>query len=62
MSGFTGACITILLRFYDFDQAMQWLQSPQRILGGEVPARLIYTGRGQEVLDALRSLDEGTFV
>lgn len=59
-SGYTGSCLTILLRFYDYDGAMAWMQRAQPLLNGEVPAKLIAWGRGQEVLEALRSLDEGT--
>lgn len=62
MSSYTGSCVTILLRFYDFDGAMAWLQAAQPVLAGEVPAKLIAMGRGQEVLDVLRRLDEGAFV
>lgn len=62
MSSYTGSCLTILLRFYDYDGALCWLESPQTLLKGDVPQRLIAEGRGDEVLQALRSLDEGAFV
>lgn len=62
MSSYTGSCLTILLRFYDYDGAMAWLQSAQPLLAGEVPSKLIAIGRGDEVLQALRKLDKGAFV
>jgi uncharacterized protein (DUF2384 family) len=62
MSSYTGACLTILLRFYDFEGAMQWLSRTQPLLGGRIPQQLIEAGQGDEVLQALRSLDQGTFL
>lgn len=62
MSSYTGSCLTILLRFYDYDGAMAWLQRAQPLLGGEVPAKLIAAGRGDEVLQALRQIDDGAFL
>ena len=62
MSSYTGSCLTILLRFYDYDGAMAWLQSAQPLFAGEVPAKLIAIGRGSEVLEVLRRLDQGAFL
>jgi hypothetical protein len=62
VSSYTGSCLTILLRFYDYDGAMAWLNTPQKVLDGAVPSNLIAMGRRDEVLSALRLLDESAYL
>jgi len=37
-------------------ECARWLESPQALLGGRVPAAVINAGGGEGVLDCLRSL------
>ncbi|HZN24989.1 MAG TPA: hypothetical protein VFB75_12230 [Burkholderiales bacterium] len=38
------------------DEAFAWLSSPQQLLGLRIPARLMATGEGLAVLEALRTV------
>ena len=43
-----------LKKRYNDDEAYAWLCGPQQLLGFRIPARLLATGDGRAVLDALR--------
>jgi Protein of unknown function (DUF2384) len=42
--------IDLLADFYEPNEARQWIFAPQKLLAGESPARLIRTGRIDEVM------------
>jgi hypothetical protein len=43
-----------LKKRYNEDEAFAWLSHPQQLLGLRIPARLMATGQGLLVLEALR--------
>lgn len=48
---------------YDNEGAAAFLKSPQKILGGRIPLELCKTEEGfAEVVDAVQSISDGTFV
>jgi uncharacterized protein (DUF2384 family) len=40
---------------------MDWLTSPNRALGGELPLAVLASGRRQEVIDTLMRLEYGIY-
>ena len=45
--------------FYEPAEARTWIQSRQKLLGGQVPAELIQANRVDEVLAAIHQLRDG---
>lgn len=45
--------------FYEPAEARMWIQSRQKLLGGQVPAELIQANRVDEVLAAIHQLRDG---
>ncbi len=50
-----------LAEFYSPDEARIWLYSKHSLLNGERAIDLIHTGRTDEVLAVIESLDQGTY-
>ena len=50
-----------LAEFYTPEEARLWLYSKHRLLNGERAIDLIHSGRTDEVLVIIESLDEGTY-
>lgn len=51
-----------LARFYtDANDIQHWLTSPQSLLDGRIPARMIAIGEGEQVLDFLKEMPDGAF-
>lgn len=50
-----------LNEFYTSDEARLWLYSKHRLLDGQRPIDLIHSGKADEVLAIIASLDEGTY-
>jgi hypothetical protein len=50
-----------LAEFYSADETRVWLYSKHRLLKGERAIDLIHSGRADEVLAVIESLDEGTY-
>ena len=44
------------------EEALEWLNSPQKLLNGEIPRKLIEQGRTKEVEDEIRGATEGVFL
>jgi uncharacterized protein (DUF2384 family) len=47
---------------YAPSEARTWLLSPQKLLGGQVPAELIQANRVDEVLALIHQLRDGTYL
>ena len=52
----------LLADFYCPEKARQWMRSPQRLLGGRVPADLIRAGRTGEVLRLINQMRDGVYL
>lgn len=50
-----------LADLYSPEETRIWLYAKHRLLNGERPIDLIHSGRADEVLSIVESLDEGTF-
>lgn len=50
-----------LAEFYDPDETRIWLYSKHRLLNGERAIDLIHSGRADEVLAVIESLDQGAY-
>jgi transcriptional regulator with XRE-family HTH domain len=50
-----------LAELYDPEEMRVWLYSKHRLLGGERAIDLINSGRADEVLSVIESLDEGAY-
>ena len=44
---------------YELKDAMIWLESPQKLLDGQIPAEMILAGRAAEVHELLDQFDSG---
>ncbi len=51
-----------LAKLYDEAGALGFLAAPQNIVGGRIPARMIAIGDGEEVLRALRAINDGVYL
>lgn len=47
---------------YEPHEARLWLYARQRLLGGEIPAMLIQSGKTDQVLSTIDQLREGVFI
>ena len=52
----------LLADFYSPEKARQGMRSPQRLLGGRVPADLIRAGRTGEVLRLINQMRDGVYL
>jgi len=51
-----------LADFYEPDEARLWLNSRQKLLGGQTPFNLIQSGRSGEVIEMVDQLRDGVFI
>ncbi len=51
-----------LAELYDEDDAYAWLQLPQGLLGGQIPAVMIAAGEGEKVRNMLQAILDGAFL
>lgn len=57
-----GEIIAILETMYTDEQIAEWWESPQVLLGGNVPKDMLNAGRADDILATLHQIDDGVYL